>query len=479
MNASNAHLPFPISRRDVLKASSCGFGYLAFAGLSGLEAQAATKKAGYQYPLAPRKTHFEPKAKRVIFLFLHGGLSHIDSFDPKPKLTEMDGKPLPFPKPKFTFAQTGNLLKSPWKFKNYGECGLPVSELFPHIGECMDDICVIRSFKSDFVSHGGATLQLHTGDGIFIRPSLGSWIMYGLGTENQNLPGFVNISPTYYHGGAQNYNSAFLPSVYQGTRIGDGNTRFTEGKIPNLGEPDANFAEQRTQLDLLQAWNRRHLASKAHDPRLEARIESFELAYRMQLHSPEALNFSTESKSTLELYGIGTEPTDEYGRQCLLARRLAERGVRFIQVSHSYTRNYWDQHGGLYGGHSANALKGDLPIAGLLKDLKAKGMLEDTLVVLGTEFGRSPSAQGKDGRDHNPDGFTMLMAGGGIKGGMTYGATDDFGWYAVDNVLHINDFHAIILHQMGIDHTKLTYRYAGRDFRLTDVGGRVPPEILA
>ncbi len=466
---SNKELsPAMISRRDWLRQSACGFGYLSLAGLAALDARAELA----------RRTHFPAKARRVIFLFLHGGVSHIDTFDPKPALARYDGKPVPIEKPKVTFAATGNVLKSPWKFSHYGESGLPVSSLFPEIASHIDDLCVIRSLKSDFVSHGGATLQLHTGDGNLTRPSLGSWIMYGLGTENKDLPGFVNISPTYYHGGAQNYGAAFLPARYQGMRIGDGNTRFTEASLDNLPELPTQLDEQRHQLNLLQKWNQRHAEMAPDDLRLMARMEAFELAFRMQRHAPAAFDISGESQKTLQLYGIGTEPTDEYGRECLLARRLAERGVRFIQVSHSYPLNYWDQHGDLKNGHEKNALKVDRPIAGLLTDLKQRGMLDDTLVVLGTEFGRSPAVQGKNGRDHNPTGFTMCLAGGGIRGGMTYGATDDFGYFAVEDIVTINDFHAIILHLMGLDHTRLTYRHGGRDFRLTDVGGRVPSEIL-
>ena len=455
-------------RREWLRGSACGFGYLSLAGLSTLDARAG--KASL--------THHVPCAKRAIFLFLHGGVSHIDAFDPKTELDRYHGKPIPIEKPEFTFAQTGNVLKSPWRFRRYGECGLPVSSLFPEIGRKMDDICVIRSMQSSFVSHGGATLQLHTGDGNLTRPSLGSWLMYGLGTENSNLPGFVNISPSYYHGGAQNYGTAFLPARYQGMRIGDGNTKFTKARLANLTDSPTELDEQRRQLAMMRRWNERH-ADGASDQRFSARMEAFELAFRMQQHAPEAFDLASESRATQKLYGIGEEPTDEYGRECLLARRLAERGVRFIQVSHSYPVNYWDQHGGLKSGHEANARKVDRPIAGLLTDLKQRGLLDDTLVVFGTEFGRSPTVQGSDGRDHNPTGFTMWFAGGGIRGGMSYGSTDDFGLFAIEDIVTINDFHAIILHLLGLDHTRLTYRHAGRDFRLTDVGGRVPPEILA
>ena len=457
------------TRRDWLQRSACGFGYLALSGLATIDA-----RGGNRQP-----THHLPTARRVIFLFLHGGVSHVDSFDPKPKLTQYDGKPFPFQKPEVTFAATGNLLKSPWQFRQYGESGLPVSSLFPNIGRCMDDICVVRSMQSDFVSHGGAALQLHTGDGNLTRPRLGSWLMYGLGTENNTLPGFINISPSYYHGGAQNYGAAFLPARYQGMRIGDGNTRFEGGSIDNLAQAGSDRNQQRRQLDLLRRWNQRYAQRRGDDLRLTARIEAFELAFRMQRHIPQVIDISGESQETLDLYGIGTEPTDEYGRECLLARRLAERGVRFIQASLSYPLNYWDQHGGLKRGHQDNARKVDQPIAGLLKDLKRRGMLQDTLLVFGTEFGRSPAVQGKDGRDHNPTGITMWFSGGGIRGGTSYGATDEFGYFAVDDIVTINDFHAIILHLMGLDHRRLTYRHAGRDFRLTDVGGRVPSAILA
>ena len=465
-----------VSRRDLLRDFANGFGYLAFLGLAAEDAARAATGSGYTHPMAPKAPHFPAKAKRIIFVFMHGGTSHIDTFDPKPKLTELDGHPMPGKKPGVTFSETGNLMKSPWEFKRYGQSGIEVSELFPHVGSCMDDICVIRSMHSDLVSHGGAGLQFQTGSGIFIRPSMGSWLLYGLGTENQNLPGFITISPTFYHGGAQNYGSAFLPAAYQGTRIGDGATPFSEAKIKNLEPADP---EQRLQLDLLKSRNRRHLETSGYDPRLEARIESYELAFRMQAEVPQVMDLSKESKETMELYGIGEEPTDEYGRQCLLARRFAESGVRFIQVSHSYPRNYWDQHGNLFKGHSANARKVDKPISGLLKDLKRRDMLKDTLLIWGTEFGRSPAVQGKDGRDHNNYGFTCWMAGGGVKGGMTHGATDEFGWYATENKVHTHDFHATVLHLMGLDHTKLIYHHAGRNHRLTDVAGEVQHAIMA
>jgi len=461
------------SRRGLLKDAACGFGHVALLGLLAKPASPAPIAAA----LNRQSPHFAPKAKRVIFLFIHGGVSHVDSFDPKPKLAELDGQPLPIPKPDFEFGGTGNLLKSPWKFKNYGESGIPVSELFPQIGACIDDIAVIRSMENgNQVSHGPAALALHTGDGVFHRPSMGAWIVYGLGSENQNLPGFVTLSPSNYHGGAQNYGSAFLPAAYQGTRIGDGHTQFKQAEFANLRTTDP--ALQRKQLDLLKQFNKQYQATRSDDTRLEARIQSFELTFRMQMEAPLVTDLVQESKSTLGLYGIDQAPTDEFGRLCLTARRLSAAGVRFVHVNHSYPRNYWDAHGGLRNNHSTNAKKIDQPIAALIRDLKQRGLFEETLVVWGTEFGRTPAAQGKDGRDHHPHAFTLWMAGGGVQGGVVHGETDEFGYYVVKNKVTMHDLHATILHQLGLDHKQLTYRYAGRDFRLTDVSGNVVREIL-
>jgi hypothetical protein len=463
------------TRRELLHRLACGFGSVALTSLLADEVRGETIAAD---PLAPKPSHFPAKAKRVIFLFMHGGVSHVDTFDPKPKLAEMNGKPLPIAKPKFEFAPTGNLLASPWKFKKHGQCGTDFSELFPHIAACADDLCVIRSMNGgNEVSHGPAMLRMNSGDGIFNRPSLGAWTLYGLGTESRDLPGFISFSPSLYHGGAQNYGSAFLPASFQGTRVGDGNTPFAQATLANTSPSDSTDL-QRMQLDLLTKSNRDHAARTGADARLEARIASFELAFRMQSAVPKVFDLSQESIKTLALYGIGSEPTDEYGRQCLLARRLVESGVRFVQVNHSYPRNYWDAHGGLRANHSSNALKVDKPIAGLLSDLKQRGMLNDTLVVFGTEFGRTPAAQGTDGRDHHPHAFSMWLAGGGIKGGMTHGSTDEFGYYVAEKKVTIPDFHATILHLLGLDHTRLTFRHAGRDFRLTDVSGNVVKEIL-
>lgn len=464
-----------ISRRHLLRQSACGFGNLAFLSLLAQSAMAELVNSG---PLTPRSPSFPATAKRVIFLFMHGGVSHVDSFDPKPKLTELNGQPLPVAKPKFEFAPTGNLLASPWQFQPYGESGIEVSELFPLIGSCIDDICVIRSMNGgDQVSHGPALLNINTGSGVFARPSLGAWTLYGLGTENQNLPGFISLSPSLYHGGTQNYGSAFLPASFQGTRIGDGSTNFRETQLSNLA-PGDDPTLQRLQLDLLMQRNRQHIAKVGDDPQLEARIASFEMSFRMQAEAPEVMDISRETSETQARYGVNIEPTDEYARQCLLARRCLEAGVRFVQVNFSYPRNYWDAHGDLRNNHTTNAKKVDQPIAALLQDLKQRGLFEDTLVIFGTEFGRTPAAQGTDGRDHHPHAFSVWLAGGGVKGGMTYGQTDEFGYYVQDNKVTMPDFHATILHLLGLNHEHLTYRHAGRDYRLTDVFGNVVKDIL-
>lgn len=464
-----------ISRRHLLRQSACGFGNLAFLSLLAQSAMAELVNSG---PLTPRSPSFPATAKRVIFLFMHGGVSHVDSFDPKPKLTELNGQPLPVAKPKFEFAPTGNLLASPWQFQPYGESGIEVSELFPLIGSCIDDICVIRSMNGgDQVSHGPALLNINTGSGVFARPSLGAWTLYGLGTENQNLPGFISLSPSLYHGGTQNYGSAFLPASFQGTRIGDGSTNFRETQLSNLA-PGDDPTLQRLQLDLLMQRNRQHIAKVGDDPQLEARIASFEMSFRMQAEAPEVMDISRETSETQARYGVNIEPTDEYARQCLLARRCLEAGVRFVQVNFSYPRNYWDAHGDLRNNHTTNAKKVDQPVAALLQDLKQRGLFEDTLVIFGTEFGRTPAAQGTDGRDHHPHAFSVWLAGGGVKGGMTYGQTDEFGYYVQDNKVTMPDFHATILHLLGLNHEHLTYRHAGRDYRLTDVFGNVVKDIL-
>ncbi len=464
------------SRRELLGRAACGFGSTALAAMLAGEARGERSD-----PLAVGVPHFPARVKRVIFLFLHGGMSHVDSFDKKPELVKRNGQPLPFAKPAFEFAPTGNLLASPWKFRVHGgESGVEISDLFPEIGSVIDDICVINSISGGKeVSHGPACLRLNTGDGTFNRPSLGAWTLYGLGTDNSDLPGFITLTPSLYHGGAQNYGSAFLPASYQGTSIGDGSAEFPRSVAIANVTPGRSRDVQRLQLDLLASANREHVERTGADARLDARIRAFETAFRMQTSIPRVFDLSSESKETLALYGIGEKPTDEYGRECLLARRLAETGVRFIQVNHSYPRNYWDAHGGLRNNHSTNARKIDRPIAGLIRDLKRRGLFDDTLIVLGTEFGRTPAAQGNDGRDHHPHAFSILMAGGGIRGGIRYGSTDEFGYYVVENKVTIPDFHATVLHLLGFDHRRLTFHHAGRDYRLTDVDGEVVRGILA
>ncbi|WP_145263686.1 DUF1501 domain-containing protein [Planctomycetes bacterium Pan216] len=471
----------PFSRRRMLQLGSVGFGGLALSALLADEARAETLATKEEGPLAARTPHFAPRAKRVIFLFMKGGPSHVDTFDPKPMLDRDDGKPLPFDKPRVTFAQTGNLMKSPWKFKQRGESGLPVSELFPHVAECADDLCVINSLHGTNPAHGGAALKLHTGSDTFVRPSMGSWVSYGLGTENQNLPSFITICPTLAHGGVNNWSSAFLPAPHQGTPIGNASIPSKQAVVHHIQNGRLSRAEQRLQLDLLAEMNQTRPPSPI-EQQLEGRIASFELAFRMQTSMPEIQDLSRESDVVQSLYGLDDPITADFGRQCLMARRFAERGVRFIQVTHSDTKVQWDQHGSLVEGHTKNAKEVDKPIAGLLKDLKARGLLDDTLVLWGGEFGRTPTIQGatkgKEGRDHNPEGFTMWLAGGGVKGGMRYGETDEYGYYAVRDKVHIHDLHATMLHLLGLEHTKLTYRHNGRDFRLTDVHGRVVEDIM-
>jgi hypothetical protein len=462
----------PLTRREMLRTSAAGFASLALGALAAQEALAA----GRTSPLVPKLPHFTPKAKRVIFLFMHGGPSQVDTFDYKPLLDRDHGKPLPFAKPRVVSSETGNLLRSPWKFQQHGQSGAWVSELFPHTAGIVDDLCFVRSMHGSNSRHGGALLELHTGSDTFVRPSMGSWITYGLGTENQDLPGFITVCPTLTHGAQNNYSSAFLPAVYQGTPLGNASTPAEKATIPFIENHDTSRDRQRLELDLLRRMDQDHQSATGPDLALEARIESFELAFRMQAAAPRLQDISDESPAMLKLYGLDDEKTRNFGRQCLMARRFAEAGVRFVQVSHSYK---WDQHSGLKKDHAANALEVDRPIAGLITDLKARGLLDDTLVLWGGEFGRTPTAQGDDGRDHNPHGYTMWLAGGGIKPGIQYGRTDDYGYYAAENKVHIHDLHATMLHLLGLDHTQLTYRYAGRDFRLTDVHGEIVTGILS
>ena len=475
-------MPEMLSRRALFRRSALSFAALGLEGLLCDQAGlfAASPPAGD--PLAPREPHFPARAKRVIFLFMHGGVSHIDSFDPKPRLEKDHGKPMPL-KRELSFSDNpGDLMKSPFEFRRYGGSGIPVSSLFPTVASCVDDLCVIRSMVGDGVDHGGALLQLHTGSFTFTRPSIGSWVFYGLGTENRNLPGFVTIKPTLWHGGAKNWGSAFLPGAFQGTPIGNsamGLDGLQKEPIEHLANTKLTSEQQRYELEMLRKMNDLHRLDKQHDAELEARIQALELAFRMQIEAPEAMSIEGESEATKKLYGIDDERTRDFGWECLLARRLAERGVRFIQCTHSGLEEKWDHHNAVARRHHASAREVDKPIAGLLTDLKSRGMLEETLVIWAGEFGRTPFTDQSDGRDHNPYGFTIWLAGGGVKGGMIYGATDEFGYHAIEDRMHIHDLHATILHLLGFDHTKLTHRFDGRDFRLTDVHGVVAEKILA
>ncbi|MGL4423040.1 MAG: DUF1501 domain-containing protein [Gemmataceae bacterium] len=420
--------------------------------------------------------HHPPRAKRVIFLFMAGGPSHVDLFDPKPELKKRAGQPLPFAQPKLIRTQTTTLLPSPFAFQQHGKSGAWISELMPHLAKQADRICFLRGMHADNINHNGACLQMNTGEQAFSRPSLGSWLSYGLGTENQNLPSFVVLSPAQPAQGAPLWSSSFLPASHQGTLV----QNFSK-PIENLAPASAT---QRQQLDVLKQLNEDHAKERAARNLLQSRMESFELAFRMQAEAPQAFDLAQETQATLTRYGVGPAATDIFAKQCLLARRLIERNVRMVQVYHTQTHlrsscQLWDQHGGLRTELRNNCLATDQPIAALLADLAERGLLNDTLVVWGGEFGRTPTAEGPDGREHHPFGFTMWLAGGGIKPGLSYGQTDEFGWHAAENKMHVHDLHATILHQMGIDHEKLTVRHAGRDYRLTDVHGHVVKAIIS
>jgi len=461
------------SRRGVLLSSANGFGFLAFSALAAEAGQRAA--AG---PLAPKPPHFPPRAKRVIFLCMQGGPSHVDTFDHKPRLEADAGKPAPRAA---GGAGRTSLMPPRWTFTQRGRSGLWVSSLFDEVARHADKLCVINSMATDLPAHPQAFAQLHTGTAQFIRPSLGAWTLYGLGTENQNLPGFIVINPPA--AAARTFGSAFLPAVYQATRVGGslrpafgprrGDVAMTVGNIDNSL---LDRAAQRSQLDLVQRLNETRLdLDGGVSPDTEGVIESYELAFRMQDEVPKVMDISRETKATLDRYGVDGDDTDAFGRQCLMARRLVEAGVRFVQVTHGN----WDHHFNLGTALENTARQVDRPIAGLLGDLDERGLLDDTVVIWGGEFGRTPHGQGADGRDHNHKGFTLWMAGGGVKAGMVYGATDDYGYEAIDKRMHIHDWHATLLHLLGLDHERLTYPYAGRDFRLTDVHGTVAREILA
>lgn len=452
----------PTARRDFLRESTAGFGYL---GLAGLCRQASADSGN---PLAVRAPHFSPRAKRIIFLCMRGGPSQMESFDYKPKLNADNGKPSRNKGQKYFGSQ--------WKFDQHGESGLWVSELFPHTAKVADELCVLNGMHTDNPEHGAALTQLHTGSFVFDRPSIGSWVLYGLGAENRNLPGFVTIKPPVILGGSRNYGSSFLPSVYQGTPIGTMSKALKTATIANTKHPKLSVEAQRRQLDFLQSLNRGTAARQPANDQLEGVIESFELAFRMQTGLPRLMDFSDETQATLDQYGIGDKKkTDDFGRQCLLARRLAESDVRFIELTH----DNWDHHGFVSRLMPQKSFEVDQPMSALLTDLKQRGLLEDTLVIWGGEFGRTPDDPRGDGRGHQPKGFTMWLAGAGVKSGCVYGATDEYSYEAVEGRVHVHDLHATVLHLLGLDHTQLTYRHAGRDFRLTDVYGRVVDEILA
>ncbi|CAN1565893.1 Protein of unknown function DUF1501 [Fimbriimonadaceae bacterium] len=470
------------SRRELLSRMGNGFAALGLMGVLGESAFASSVPQGAVRlnPLAPKAPMFAAKAKRVIFLFMNGGPSQVDTFDPKPMLAKYAGQAIPLQLP--TERRTGAALPSPYKFQKYGQSGIEVSEIFPNVAKHVDDMVVIRSMHADVPNHEPSLMLMNCGDARMPRPAMGSWTLYGLGTENQNLPGFIAMCP----GGfpiqeTQNWQSGFLPGVLAGTYI-DPKNRDIERLIENVRNNYTLPSEQRAQLDLVQRLNQKHLARRQGDAALEARIQSFELAYRMQSEATDAFDVSKESVATQEMYGPG-----DFARQCLMARRLAERGVRFIQLYHGAGQP-WDSHDDLEVAHRNLAREADQGIGALLTDLKQRGMLDETLVIWGGEFGRTPTVEmptpgsnaGKmNGRDHNHYGFSMWMAGGGVKGGTVYGATDEFGFRAQEKPMHVHDLHATILHLLGFDHTKLTYRHAGRDYRLTDVHGNVVHDIVA
>lgn len=466
-----------LTRREALKSAACGFGYLAFSALANSWSSTARASSlggaladsdGFNNPLAPKTPHFQPRAKRVIFMFMQGGPSHLDTFDYKPELLRAGGTD--------TGGDDGakgrksKLLAPAFPFRPRGQSGLMISDLFPNVARHADKLCLMNGMYTDNPAHPQATILMHTGSATFVRPSMGSWILYGLGTENQSLPGFVTINPNNRLGGAQNYGSAFLPASFQGVKA------QTRGdSLDNIRNLKFDLATQRRQLDLIQSMNRDLLNWQKSSPELEGVIESYELAFRMQSAAPEVFDLQQEPEFIRARYGLDQKSTSNFGTQCLMARRMAEAGVRFIQINH----NGWDQHNNLTKRLSDNCEAIDQPISALLTDLEERGMLEETLVVWGGEFGRSPDGQGSDGRRHNNRGFTVWMAGGGVRGGMRYGATDETGGIAVESKTHIHDLHATILHLLGMDHKELTYRYAGRDFRLTDVHGNVQHGILA
>lgn len=460
----------PFSRRDALRTMGAGFGMTALAAMAGNHMQAASVAS--TNPWAPKAPHFPAKAKHVIFVFLNGGLSQVDSFDRKPMLDKYDGKPLPYETPRTEFA-TGNLMKSPFTFQQYGHNGTWVSEIFPKIGGIIDEFCIVRSMRSEIPNHAPSIMMMNTGVSRVGRPSMGSWIVYGLGTENQNLPGFIVLISGGQAGDASKYGSAFLPSVYQGTSVPIKETD-PKKQIEYLANSKLSLGQQREQLDYVQALNQMHYDRAGGAPELESSIQSMEVAFRMQTEAPDVFDLTKENETTRKRYG-----DSEFGRSCLMARRLVARGVRMVQLYHSP----WDHHSDIMG-HKSSAAEVDGPIATLVQDLKENGLFDDTLVVVGSEFGRTPVLNTggfltvHNGRDHNVHAFTVLLAGGGSKAGSIYGTTDDFGFKVAENPVHVHDLHATTLHLLGLNHEKLTYQYSGRNFRLTDVEGNVVRGIL-
>ena len=483
-----------ISRRDALRNSAVGFGQLALASLLARECSADDVTTSQHGSLAARPSHIPARAKSVIFCFMQGGPSHVDTFDHKPLLTRDENKPIPLQNVDGNHGRTGNILKPFWRFRKYGQCGIEVSDLFPHIARCVDDICFIHSMRTEGASHFPEQMRLHTGSDRLIRPTLGSWVLYGLGTENENLPGFITICPCYNFGSTTLLRGAFLPSTYQMVPIGRSNAisappSFREARFRNTQNPDLPTHLQRKQLDFVAQMNRQHLSTTGPDAELEGRIASFETAFRMQAAAPPLLDYSDETEETLQLYGVDAPgETENYARQCLLARRLVERGVRFVELFHAPSSNDsgWDQHNELAKYHASHAREVDRPIAALITDLKRRGLLDQTLVVWGGEFGRSPGAEvtsKRGGRDHHPWGFTFWLAGGGVKGGIQYGRTDEYGYHAVENPVNFHDLHATILYLLGLDHRQLIFRHGSEDVRLTDalngLDGHVIRDIIA
>ena len=469
-------LDLPTTRRDWLWQSALGAGGVSLWSLLAENASAAT--AEESDPFAPKQPHFNARAKRVIFLYMDGGPSQVDTFDPKPQLQADSGQPFKMAIQPTQFDNIGNTLGSPWKFQQHGESGLPVSELFPHVAECVDDLCVIRSMTSNFSEHTNANYFLHTGHGLQGRPSMGSWVAYGLGTECQNLPAYVVLNGGLIPpGGLDCFGSGFLPATFQGSVFKQGAT-----PVADITRREPTESAQLRKLELLKAFDEQLLEQTGKQDAIESAIRNYELAFRMQTAVPDLMDISQETQATQEMYGLSAElkGTQTFGHSCLVARRLMERGVRFVQLTcPGGAGDRWDQHSNLKDGHEKNAKFVDQPIAALLKDLKSRGLLEETLVLWSGEFGRTPFAQGNNGRDHNPFGYTVWMAGGGVKGGVAYGATDEYGYHAIENRLEMHDLHATMLHLMGIDHERLTVRFSGRDMRLTDVHGHVVKDIIA